>query len=292
MSIRVFYDPRQSCESANSFSPSAAKPAKVVADWLSDERIAPHIQIEAFNKATDEILCEAHDPAYISGILDGSIANGFGNTSPEVAESLRYTVGSMLAAAKYVLNKDLSNEERVAVSPTSGFHHAGHSFGGGYCTLNGLVITAKRLKTLGLVNRVLILDMDNHYGNGTQDIIDTLGLDWITHFTANKSYETAEEALDRVGLIKLLSPNSRDPHDLLLYQAGADIHVNDPLGGIMTTAQMKERDRLVFFLASAYGLPCVWNLAGGYKRDKAGTIEPVLALHRQTMLECIRHYPA
>jgi len=31
----------------------------------------------------------------------------------------------------------------------------------------------------------------------------------------------------------------------------------------------------------------VWNLAGGYKRDAAGRIEPVLALHRQTMLECL-----
>jgi acetoin utilization deacetylase AcuC-like enzyme len=291
MPIKVFYDPRQSCESANSYSPSAAKPAKVVADWLSDERIAPHIQIETFNKATDDVLCEAHDPAYIAGILDGSIDNGFGNNSPEIAESLRYTVGSMLAAAKYVLNKDLFNEERVAVSPTSGFHHAGHSFGGGYCTLNGLVITAKRLKTLGLVNRVLILDLDQHYGNGTQDIIDTLGLDWITHITAGKSYDTARDALSHCWLAKEYAPTGRNPHDLLLYQAGADIHVDDPLGGRMTTQQMQERDKAVFLCASGYGLPCVWNLAGGYKRDAQGTIEPVLALHRQTMLECIKQYP-
>lgn len=290
MPIKVFFRPEQSCESANSYSPSAAKPAKVVADWLSRPEIAPHIQIETFNKATDDILCEAHDPAYIAGIFDGSIPNGFGNTNQEIAESLRYTVGSMLAAAKHVLNKDLSNEERVAVSPSSGFHHSGYSFGGGYCTFNGLVITAKRLKTLGLVNRVLILDMDQHLGNGTQDIIETLGLDWITHITASRSYDTAKEALTHCELVKHYAPNGRNPHDLLLYQAGADIHVDDPLGGIMTTQQMQERDRLVFLAAEAYGLPCVWNLAGGYSRDKAGTIEPVLALHRQTMLECIKQY--
>lgn len=290
MSIKVFYDPRQSCESANSYSPSAAKPTKVVADWLSDERIAPHIQIETFNKATDDVLCEAHDPAYIAGILDGSIANGFGNTNPEIAESLRYTVGSMLAAAKYVLGEGLNDKERIAVSPTSGFHHAGHSFGGGYCTLNGLVITAKRLKTLGLVNRVLILDMDQHYGNGTQDIIDTLGLDWIEHITAGKSYKRVDEALGIARGLKEFSKSAAREVDLVLYQAGADIHVSDPLGGILTTQQMQERDAGVFIACSQHRIPIVWNLAGGYKRDKAGTIEPVLALHRQTMLECIKRY--
>lgn len=288
--IKVFYDPRQSCESANSYSPSASKPAKVVADWLSDERIAPHIQVEVFNKATDDILCEAHDPGYVAGIFDGSINNGFGNNNPEVAESLRYTVGSMLAAAKYVLSNGLKQERRIAVSPTSGFHHAGYDFGGGYCTFNGLVITAMRLKTLGLVNRVLILDMDQHYGNGTEDIIKTLGLDWITHITAEKSYDTARGALAHCDMLKRYSPHGPNPHDLLLYQAGADIHVDDPLGGRMTTAQMLERDKSVFFSAPAYGLPCVWNLAGGYKRDAQGTIEPVLQLHRQTMLECIKQY--
>jgi hypothetical protein len=32
--------------------------------------------------------------------------------------------------------------------------------------------------------------------------------------------------------------------DVLLYQAGADPHINDPLGGWLTTAQLRERDRI------------------------------------------------
>lgn len=65
----------------------------------------------------------------------------------------------------------------------------------------------------------------------------------------------------------------------MLYQAGADPHVNDPLGGWMTTAQLYERDVIVFETAREMGLPVVFNLAGGYQRDEDGGIRPVLDIH-------------
>jgi len=74
----------------------------------------------------------------------------------------------------------------------------------------------------------------------------------------------------------------------LLYQAGADAHIDDPLGGWLTTAQMRQRDALVFEAALGYGIPVVWNLAGGYQRDADGGIGPVLAIHRATLDEAIR----
>ncbi len=37
--------------------------------------------------------------------------------------------------------------------------------------------------------------------------------------------------------------------DVLLYQAGADPHIDDPLGGWMTTSQLFERDLIVFTTA-------------------------------------------
>jgi hypothetical protein len=38
--------------------------------------------------------------------------------------------------------------------------------------------------------------------------------------------------------------------DIILYQAGADTHVDDPLGGLLTSDQMRERDRIMFSPAS------------------------------------------
>ena len=74
--------------------------------------------------------------------------------------------------------------------------------------------------------------------------------------------------------------------DLLIYQAGADPHVNDPLGGFLTTAELSERDRIVFSVAKSIGIPVVWNLAGGYQEP----LSRVLEIHRNTMIACVAEY--
>ena len=285
--IPVFYRPEQSSTAAIDYSPSAGKPKLVVADWLSRPEIAKHIKIKSFTPASDKILCGAHDPKYVQGVLSGKIENGFGNTSLAIAKSLRYTVGSVVAAATHVLTALHGSGLRVAVSPTSGFHHAGHDFGGGFCTFNGLMAAAIHVHGLGLAKRILILDMDQHYGDGTDNIIIKLDIDFIDHITATQSYRTAKQALACANLCANEAFRS-GRYDLVLYQAGADMHVDDPLGGLLTTGQMTRRDRLVFQACAKHGIPLVWNLAGGYQRDADGTIAPVLALHRNTVTECIR----
>jgi hypothetical protein len=84
-------------------------------------------------------LCLAHDPHYVRGVLSLRLANGFGNHLPEVAQSLPWTSGAMLGAARWALN------EGCAVAPVAGFHHACHDHGGGYCTFNGLMVAAPQL---------------------------------------------------------------------------------------------------------------------------------------------------
>lgn len=66
--------------------------------------------------------------------------------------------------------------------------------------------------------------------------------------------------------------------DVFFYQAGADPHIDDPLGGSLTTHEMKMRDELVFRTAWELGKPVVWNLAGGYQQP----LEKVLELHQTT----------
>ncbi len=223
-------------------------------------------------------------------MLNRTIANGFGNKSEAVANSLRYTVGSIVAAAIHVLKKRDTEPFNVAVSPTSGFHHAHYGHGGGYCTFNGLMAAAVEVHRLGLAERILILDGDHHYGDGTDNIIKHLGIDYVTNLTSGKSYKTAEEALKLFDILPshtICSTCADKKYDLILYQAGADIHVDDPLGGILTTSQMRHRDKGVLWGASTREVPVVLNLAGGYQRDKNGSLEPVLELHRNTMDACI-----
>lgn len=277
MSVPVFYMPEQSSAAATGYSPSAGKPALVMADWLSIPDIASQIDVRSFEPVSPSLISTVHSPKYVNSVLDGSESNGFGTRDLEVAKSLPFTAGSMWAAAQHVISSG-----GIAVSPTSGFHHAHYEYGGGYCTFNALAMTA-----LNVNRKVLILDYDQHYGDGTEAILKKLDKgNLVTHITAGKSYETADEAL--CVLKELIDRTEGEEYGLVLYQAGADIHVNDPLGGRMSTKEMQQRDALVFELASKHRLPLVWCLAGGYQRDKSGGIEPVLALHRQTMFECLK----
>jgi acetoin utilization deacetylase AcuC-like enzyme len=111
----------------------------------------------------------AHDADYVRGVLELRLPNGFGDCSPGVAASLPYTSGAMLAAARHAWRRG-----RTAVAPCSGFHHAGWAHGGGFCTFNGLMVTAAALRAEG-ARKVGILDCDMHDGDGTDDIIDALG---------------------------------------------------------------------------------------------------------------------
>jgi acetoin utilization deacetylase AcuC-like enzyme len=276
--MKVFYDSRMSVDSGG-YSPSGSKPAAVVADWMN-----LGIEVCEFEPATEEDLCLAHSPKYVSNVLSGREANGHGNQLPRVTEATRWTCGSMVAASRQALI------DHVACSPSSGFHHAGYESGGAFCTFNGLIVAARKLQEEGIVERVGIIDCDVHYGDGTDDIIQTLDLSSrIRHWTFGAAIgrrafdQTAFLDELRSALVEMQTEGVR----LILYQAGADPHVDDPLGGVMTTEEMRERDKLMFSWCKQLEMPVAVCLAGGYQRDKNGGISKVLALHRATMEEAI-----
>lgn len=286
--IPVLYRPEMSAANNRSYSPSAGKPRAVVEDWLK-HRLP--IQTIPFEPATRDMIALAHKRSYVDGVLDGQVPNGFRNTSAEVAATLPYTVGSMIAAAQLAIAlKERNEHSAVTCSPTSGFHHAHYDHAAGFCTFNGLVITAMYLKRVGLAKRVGIIDCDFHYGDGTDELIARLGLNFIEHWSCGREYSRPDQAEDAISAVTRNMKRMSRSCDVVLYQAGADAHIDDPLGGMLTTEQMRRREVRAFRTASSYALAVAWNLAGGYQVDRNGSIEPVLALHRQTMEVCVKHY--
>ena len=281
--LPVFYRPEMAADT-ESFSPSSRKPAEAVADWLA--RGLP-VDVRSFEPATEAQVKRAHASEYVDGIMSCSEPNGFGNRSRAVADSLSYTVGSMLAAASHVLGHG-----GIACSPSSGFHHARYAEAGGYCTFNGLMVTALDVLARSPGARIAIIDFDMHYGDGTDDIIRRLGLQKsIRHIRAGLDYSEGMGEMFMSNLTDMLFTvysHVRQGADLVLYQAGADQHISDPLGGLLNTEQMRRRDSAVFNGLAGLGVPVVFNLAGGYQKDSNGTIEPVLALHRNTVIEALK----
>lgn len=170
-------------------------------------------------------------------------------------------------------------------------HHSGWNFSSGFCTYSGLVIAAQKMFAENAVEKVGILDLDYHWGNGTQDCIDHLDLhDRIKHWSFGGEYSgrafRQAEFLD--DLNAALHGMKSDGCGLILYQAGGDMWIHDPLGGAASADELRERDRFVFETCYELKMACCFNLAGGYAKDDEGTIAPVLALHRTTMEEAIR----
>lgn len=283
MLIPVFYMPQMNAL-VQSFAPSARKPAEVISCW---KNIKLPIDAREFEPVTLEMLKRVHHSEYVDGILSCRLKNGFGNRSSEVAASLPYTSGSMLAAAREALANN-----QVAVAPCSGFHHAGYADPFGYCTFNGLLVTAFALHAEALVKKVGILDLDMHYGDGTDALIrHHHAQDWIVHISTGEQFTRLDQAEEFLGKIEQWMSMFRDC-DLLLYQASADSHVEDLLGGYLTTDHLKLRDQLVFACAKLMKIPIAWNLAGGYQQDNAGNISKVIDIHANTLRMCAAVYQA
>ena len=271
--MRVVYSEAMTAP-AQGGSPSAGKPGPVIAAWRAAWR---GLQVRPPVPATVDELCRAHDRSYVEDVLALRRPNGFGTLSAEVAASLPYTTGALLTAARWALE-----EGGAVAAPVSGFHHAHWAGGGDYCTFNGLMVTAQALRADAPGLQVGILDYDYHYGDGTEDILRRVGRAGITHVTAGADWHRGADA--SAFLTAIADHLAMLAHcDLVLYQAGADPHIDDPLGGFLTTAELQRRDELVFQDLRALGISVAWDLAGGYQTPLAKVVD----IHVGTMCASI-----
>ena len=126
------------------------------------EFIEPHA-------ATDEEILRVHKRAYVGRVMAGTLTPaevrriGFPWSEQLVARSLRSTGAAVDAAAAAL-------EDGIAASLAGGTHHAGSDWGEGYCVFNDTAVAAREMQARGMVERVVILDLDVHQGNGTAEI--------------------------------------------------------------------------------------------------------------------------
>lgn len=208
--------------------------------------------------------------------------------------SVCLTSGGCLAAAREALRSG------VAAALVSGFHHAHAEQGEGFCTFNGLVVTADALQAEGKIERLAVLDLDLHYGNGTAQLapgrphlfaLSIYGSDYWNNCAfrdvtlkrhedgVNHRSATLPAACNGAQLLEILERQlpllleSGRP-DVLLYQAGADPYFEDPYSPLnLNHADLYARDRFVFEFARQEGLPIAWVLAGGYTKDVSKVVE-------------------
>lgn len=236
----------------------------------------------------------AHDPdyywAFVEDRLEPTLLRRMGFMQREdhaaLVRCVRLGMAGMLQAAGLAL------EAGVAVNLTGGTHHAHRAWGSGYNVLNDLAITAKVLVESGRCRRVCVVDLDVHQGDGTAEIcarddrIFTFslhcgenfpfgfrGLSHLGHDSSDLDVALPAGAADAEFLEALRRhlPCALEPRpDLVLYQAGVDIHSDDALGRFeVSDVGLAARDRLVMqtcFLER--GVPVACALGGGYPRQR------------------------
>jgi acetoin utilization deacetylase AcuC-like enzyme len=280
-SLKVLYSTDMVSDAGVRASPSDRKPRAVSTALV---QTSWPIELVAPEPTSIADVCKVHDANFVDDVLQLRRQNGFGSFSQSVARSILYTCGACYDSARVALT------EGISASLTSGFHHAGPRAARGFCTFNGLMVTAVQLLDQARAKKVAIVDCDYHYGDGTQAIIDALALsDRVLHLSFGEHYRRAEQADDYLRAMSELRTAFIDfQPDIVIYQAGADVHIDDPFGGLLTTEQMRSRDRAMFSLARELSIPLTWTLAGGYQIESDGSIPRVVQLHLNTFEEALR----
>ena len=228
------------------------------------------------------LLLLAHEASYVNRFLAGKLTEkeekriGLTPWTPAMIERTLVLMGGAVEATEYaVIHGGISG------NMAGGTHHAHREFGSGYCVFNDLAVSALHaLENLGL-ERVAIVDLDVHQGDGTATILAdeprtcTISVHCETNFPFRKSASDHDlpippESGDDVYLSAVRQAlkicKAYEP-DLILYQAGVDGLEADALGKLnVSRAGMRQRNHLVFEAAETLDVPLVVFMGGGYAK--------------------------
>jgi acetoin utilization deacetylase AcuC-like enzyme len=183
-----------------------------------------------------------------------------------------------------------------------GTHHSFRGEGAGYCIFNDLAICAEVALQQKNINRVLILDLDVHQGDGTAEIfagderVYTVSLhgennfpfrkkrsDLDIGFTDGMKDEKYLDSLDRV-----LEKLALDEFDLIFFQAGVDGLASDALGLLSLSREgLDRRNKKVFEWRRSLGIPLLIFMGGGYSKPITDTVDAFCDLFLEASREVI-----
>lgn len=250
------------------------------------------------NKASDNELLLAHTPRYLKSLKSSKTIEGIAELPglswiPNfllqwyLLDPMRYATGGTILGAQLALEKGW------AINLSGGYHHAkSDKQRGGFCFYADIPIAVKNLWKKKPNLKVLIVDLDAHQGNGHEEI---LGEDSrVAIFDVYNAgiypgdYDNTRRFIDyncpvRMGInsedflsiVRKNLPSAIRKHkpDLIIYNAGTDILVGDPVGKMNVAEEaIIERDAFVFDEAEKHETPILMVLSGGYTSKSAPVI--------------------
>lgn len=230
----------------------------------------------------DNIVLLTHQEEYLRKLKEQQLsakeqrAIGFPQSPALTERELCITQGS-IDCCHYAF------ENGVALNVAGGTHHAFAGRGEGFCLLNDFAVAANYLLHQQLAQKIIIIDLDVHQGNGTASLFagNSAVFTFSMHGDHNYPFRKEKSDLDiplkdgcndveylntlqdiLPGLLDKLKP------DFAFYLSGVDILETDRFGKLAVTLQgCSRRDELVFTTLKQAGIPCVVAMGGGYSPD-------------------------
>jgi acetoin utilization deacetylase AcuC-like enzyme len=236
------------------------------------------------DRQTIELVHDAdYVEAFLSGTLDAGAMRRIGFPwSEALVQRTLASIGSTLAATEEALATGWGG------SLAGGTHHAFAGEGSGFCVFNDVAVAIRKLQRAQEMERVAVIDLDVHQGDGTAQIfagdagVLTLSVHCKNNFPLRKQQSRIDVELNAgVGdeeylrvLGKVLPRVWEFGPQAVFYQSGVDGLASDVLGHLdLTHGGLIERDRLVMRAVQELGVPFVVTLGGGYSRPVGLTVE-------------------
>ena len=253
---------------------------RMLRDYLLSEGILEKEELKSSPLASVELLRLAHTDEYIEAMRTGTVGIeiikriGF-PWSKSLYERSCATVGGALAAAQSALKNG------IAGNLAGGTHHAHADRGEGYCVFNDIAVSTRYFHLHNLAQRIAIIDLDVHQGNGNSSILRDDGGVFVFSMHGEKNYPfkklpshldialpdgaTDDQFLER--LQDGMSEIANFEPDFIFYQMGVDPLKEDTLGKMNLSFEgLMERDRIVLSFAQSRQIPVSLALGGGYAK--------------------------
>ncbi|MGS2742147.1 histone deacetylase family protein [Halomonas sp. LS-001] len=268
---------------------------RVLREQLGNAELAVPVSWQQPEPISLQALRRVHHNDYISALVNGQLAHAAQRRSGFVwsealVERVRLETGGTLLTVEAALAAGL------ACNSAGGTHHAHADAASGYCLINDLAVAAAHALAKGWATRVLIVDLDVHQGDGTARLfaheagVFTFSMHAGRNFPARKARSDLDVALENgledsaylseldarlPGLLAAYQP------DLVLYDAGVDVHRDDRLGYLaLSDAGLYQRDYYVLAACRERGIPVAAVIGGGYDRDISALAARHAQLHR------------